>query len=80
MLQELFELGLERIGDLMGLPRDSVSARFPDVLLKRLDQALGQQPESFQTIEPLEEFIATWDFFYPTHKDAAINTVLPSFS
>jgi protein ImuB len=45
-------LGLERIGELIALPRAPLQRRFGETLLKRLDQALGRAPEPFEPIVP----------------------------
>jgi protein ImuB len=55
-LERLIELGLNTIGDVLALPRDSLSSRFGVILPQRLDQALGLLPESFlceRLAEPL---------------------------
>ncbi|MEM6608366.1 MAG: DNA polymerase Y family protein [Pseudomonadota bacterium] len=41
----LGRLGLRRIGDLTGMSRAALARRFGHVLVKRLDQALGLEPE-----------------------------------
>lgn len=41
----LARLGLRRIGDVLALPRASLSRRFGQALILRMDQALGIQPE-----------------------------------
>ncbi len=41
----LAQLGLDRVDDLLRLPRADLAARFGPLLLRRLDQALGQAPE-----------------------------------
>lgn len=41
----LARLGLRRVGDLAGLPRGALARRFGTGLLRRLDQALGIEPE-----------------------------------
>lgn len=46
----LEELGVERIGQLMELPRAALPSRFGDQPLRRLGEALG---ESMETIEPM---------------------------
>lgn len=43
----LRRLGIDSIGDLLALPRESLVARFGPALLRRLDQALGRLPEPF---------------------------------
>lgn len=44
-VEGLVRLGLRRIGDLGGLPRAAFSRRFGAHVLRRLDQALGIEPE-----------------------------------
>lgn len=41
----LARLGLRRIGDVLALPRASLTRRFGQGLIRRLDQALGTMPE-----------------------------------
>ncbi|MDA0923379.1 MAG: DNA polymerase Y family protein [Proteobacteria bacterium] len=41
----LARLGLRRIGDLWGMPRAGLARRFGQDLVRRLDQALGVEPE-----------------------------------
>lgn len=41
----LARLGLRRIGDVLNLPRASLTRRFGQGLMRRLDQALGVEPE-----------------------------------
>lgn len=51
--EALARLGLNRIADLMSLPRAPLARRFGPGLILRLDQALGQQPEPVAaTAEP----------------------------
>ncbi|MBV9884506.1 MAG: DNA polymerase Y family protein [Sphingomonadaceae bacterium] len=47
-------LGLERIGELVAMPRAPLQRRFGDALLLRLDQALGRAAEPFDPIVPEE--------------------------
>lgn len=51
LVEALGELGIQTVGDLMGLPRSSLAERFGRAVLERLDQALGAVPE---LIEPFE--------------------------
>jgi protein ImuB len=46
----LHEVGIDRIGHLLDLPRDELAGRFGRDLLWRLDQALGSAPE---TVDPV---------------------------
>ncbi len=48
----LAEVGIERVEEVMRLPRGAVPARFGDGLLLRLDQALGQ---AIELIEPVRD-------------------------
>jgi protein ImuB len=41
----LARLGLRRIGDVLGMPRAGLARRFGSDLVRRLDQALGVEPE-----------------------------------
>ncbi|MGB8815500.1 MAG: DUF6504 family protein [Paracoccaceae bacterium] len=41
----LARLGLRRVEDIMGLPRGALARRFGQAVLRRLDQALGLEPE-----------------------------------
>jgi len=48
----LTRLGLRRIGDLYALPRAPLSARFGGEVARRLDQALGREPEPISPRRP----------------------------
>lgn len=48
----LAEIGIDRIGQLLDLPRASLPARFGPELLLRLDQALGQAMELLDPVRP----------------------------
>ena len=45
-------LGIERIGDLMRIPRGPLTRRFGPLVLRRLDQALGHQAEPIEPLVP----------------------------
>jgi protein ImuB len=47
-------LGLDRIGDLIAMPRGPLNRRFGKALLTRLDQALGWAAEPFDPIVPTD--------------------------
>jgi protein ImuB len=49
---QLERLGLRRIGNLYGLPRASLAARFGDGVAERLDQALGTAAEPLSPLPP----------------------------
>ena len=48
----LAEVGVERVGDLLALPRSEVAARVPAAVLVRLDQALGHAEEALVPYRP----------------------------
>jgi protein ImuB len=64
----LHQLGIRRIGQLLQLPRKSLSARFGNELLLRLDQACGRVPETIVAHSPAEPLQASWQLEYPTAK------------
>lgn len=47
-------LGIERVGDLLAMPRAPLARRFGASLLERLDQALGRMAEPFDAFMPYE--------------------------
>lgn len=48
----LARLGVRRIGDLAGLPRAALARRFGRTVVRRLDQALGLEPEPVSPAKP----------------------------
>ncbi|WP_437221930.1 hypothetical protein SH661x_002544 [Planctomicrobium sp. SH661] len=66
-LDRLQQVGLRTIGQLLGLPRETLPARFGTELLLRIDQALGTVPELIQAErrpEPLQESLESEDPFF----------------
>ncbi len=51
-IEALSRVGLRRIGDLMALPRTPLAARFGNIVLKRLEQALGRVDEPLSPRRP----------------------------
>jgi protein ImuB len=51
-VQGLRRVGLKRVGDLYAMPRDALARRFEEIVVRRLDQALGDLPEP---LSPLGE-------------------------
>lgn len=45
-------LGLDRVGDILAMPRAPLAKRFGASFLDRLDQAIGRVPEPFDAITP----------------------------
>lgn len=71
----LDELGIVDIGQLANLPRASLGDRFGDVLLRRLDQALGTAPETLLAHRPPPEFRALRMLEFPLEKREAIEFI-----
>jgi protein ImuB len=63
---KLRQLDLGTVGRLQALPRVTLPSRFGVEILRRLDQALGRQPELLRAIKPFVPVEAAWDFLYPT--------------
>lgn len=68
----LAEVGIDRVGQVMDLPRSALPARFGPTLLLRLDQALGQAIETFEPVRPTPPPVAERVFEGPTDKPEAI--------
>jgi protein ImuB len=65
-------LGLERIGELIAMPRAPLQRRFGADLLLRLDQALGRVPEPFDPIVPETPLSVLLSFVEPIASAEAI--------
>ena len=65
-------LGLERIGDLLAMPRAPLQRRFGADFLARLDQALGRMAEPFDPIVPEEPPCVLLRFLEPIATAEAI--------
>ena len=61
----LYRVGLKRIGQILDTPRAPLTARFGDILLRRLDQALGWEEEALSPYRPLPRLIAEHRFAEP---------------
>ena len=69
-------LGIERIGDLISMPRGPLSRRFGKTLLARLDQALGWAAEPIDPVIPQEPPSACLRFAEPIATAEAIEQAL----
>jgi protein ImuB len=72
----LGELGLTRIGELEGLPREELSSRFGPALLRRLDQAFGRLGEPLPACPSEPQFAARWSAEWPTARRETISAVV----
>jgi protein ImuB len=61
----LARLGLQRIGDLLDLPRSPLAARFGTGLLRQLDRALGHEDEPLTPRRPVAPYSAEKSFPEP---------------
>jgi protein ImuB len=64
-VEALAEVGLERVGALLDLPRAPLAARFGDILVRRIDQALGRLDEPISPLLPLPSYVAEQRFADP---------------
>ena len=62
----LHQLGICAIGQLLQLPRSSLSSRFGYEILKRIDQILGNVEEPIHVCHPPRNLRAAWALEYPT--------------
>jgi protein ImuB len=72
----LQRVGLRRIGDLLPLPRASLTTRFGDILLRRLDQALGHLDEPLSPRLPPPLFRARLAFAEPIARTEDVTAAL----
>jgi len=79
----LARLGVRRIDDLGGLPRAALVRRFGRDVVKRLDQALGVEPEPITPARPIITFATRLSLPEPIGLEidimAAIDRLLPPF-
>ena len=71
-VDELSRLGLRTIGDLMGLSRAPLAARFGETVIARLDQALGDKGEPISPRRPPPAFRVHLAFAEPLHSGADV--------
>ncbi len=62
-------LGLQRIGDLLDLPRPPLAARFGTDLLRKLDRALGREDEPLTPRRPVAPYSAEKSFHEPIARE-----------
>jgi protein ImuB len=72
LLSRAARLGLERIGELLTMPRAPLQRRFGAALLSRLDQALGRVAEPFDPIVPEAPLSVLLRFMEPIASAEAI--------
>ena len=65
----LARVGLKRIGDILGLPRSPLAARFGADLLRQLDRALGREHEPLSPRLPVAPYVAEKSFHEPIARE-----------
>jgi protein ImuB len=73
-------LGIERIGELIAMPRAPLNRRFGKSLLTRLDQALGRSGEALDPVVPEEAPAAIMRFAEPIATAEAIDQAVRSLT
>jgi protein ImuB len=72
----LAEVGIERLGQMIDLPRSVLPARFGDALLLHLDRMLGRSIETIEPIRPTEAVRTTRALDGPTHRWEAVEHIV----
>jgi protein ImuB len=72
----LAECGIDRIEQLMAIPRDAVAERFDPQLLRRLNQALGIVAEPIASHRPPPEIEVETRFEFPLSNRRAVELIL----
>jgi protein ImuB len=80
MTADLAVMGLQRVGDLLGKPRAPLTARFGPHVLRRLDQALGLEDETFHPLAPPTLYCAECRFAEPIVQTEAIEHAVERLS
>lgn len=83
VVDRLMRLGLRQIGDIMGIPRAALARRFGADTLRRLDQAMGLEPEPVSPARPPMHFAVRLTLPDPiglrSDVEAALDRLLPPF-
>ncbi|WP_207510962.1 Y-family DNA polymerase [Longitalea luteola] len=56
LVERLYKLGLHQIKDFISMPQSSLRRRFGHAFLQRLHQALGNEPEFIEPVQPVEPY------------------------
>ncbi|MFN3993175.1 MAG: DNA polymerase Y family protein [Tabrizicola flagellatus] len=83
VVDRLTRLGLRRVGEIAGIPRAALARRFGADTLRRLDQALGMEPEPVSPARPPMHFAVRLTLPDPiglrSDVEAALDRLLPPF-
>ncbi|MFN3327232.1 MAG: DNA polymerase Y family protein, partial [Bryobacteraceae bacterium] len=81
VVDRLTRLGLRRIGEIAGIPRAALARRFGADTLRRLDQAMGMEPEPITPARPPLHFAVRLTLPDPiglrSDVEAALDRLLP---
>ncbi len=76
IVDSLYQLGIETIGQLQRLPRNDLAMRFGNSIGRRLDQLSGKLEETFVVRRKPVEFVAEQLLEYPTHHRETIEVII----
>lgn len=69
IVEALAQTGLKRIAEVLDRPRAPLAARFGEILLRRIDQALGHEEESIVPLLPLPSYLVERRFAEPIGRE-----------
>jgi len=69
VVEALATVGLKRVQDILACPRSPLTARFGANLLRRLDQALGEEEEAISPLRPVPSYVAEQRFADPIGRE-----------
>ncbi len=72
----LSQLGITRLEELLVLPRESLRARFGELLLLRIDQLLGAAQEIIVPHRPPPQFTEEWVLEYPAEGREIVERII----
>lgn len=75
-VETLYELGIERIGELMKLRRNTLVSRFGPDVIRRIDQATGAIPEPVTSYRPPPDIAAEVSLEYPAQDRLQVEAIL----
>ena len=76
IVDSLYQLGIETIGQLQRLSRNDLAMRFGNSVGRRLDQLSGKLEETFVARRKPTEFLAQQLLEYPTHHRETIEVII----
>lgn len=74
-VKTLDELGIEYVGHLLRFPRAELASRFEPLVVQRIRQALGMEPELLVAVRESEPIVARWASEDPVSDQAALELI-----